>query len=131
MNESKMPRTGDRSSGPVTLISEGCKIIGQITGSADFLIDGEIDGDCDLSGSVTLTEKGFWKGTLKAEVIIVSGRVEGEIIANGIVEITDSACINGSVTGSSIAIAEGAIIEGVIQTDGRNDSLEFVGKRQH
>ena len=100
------------------MISEGCKIIGQITGNGNFLISGEINGDCDLSGSVTLAEKGFWKGTLKADAVIVSGRVEGDVIANGIVEITDSARIIGNVTGPSISVSEGAIIEGVMQTTG-------------
>ena len=119
MNESKMPHIGDQSSDSATSIGESCKIIGQITGSADFFMNGEIDGDCDLSGSVTIADKGFWKGTLKADAIFVSGKVDGEIIANGNLEVTDSARINGNVTGTSIAIAEGAIIEGVIQTNGR------------
>jgi cytoskeletal protein CcmA (bactofilin family) len=94
------------------------------------LINGEIDGDCDLSGSVTLAEKGYYKGTLKADAIIISGKVDGDIIANGIVKITDSARINGTVTGTFIAIAEGAIIEGEMQTSSRNALLKFVEKRQ-
>lgn len=130
MRESKMRRLRDRSSGPATLISEGCKITGHITGTGDFMINGEIDGDCDLEGSVTLAAKGFWKGTLKAETIIISGTVEGNIEATGSVEISESARINGSVTGASIAVAEGAIIEGVMKTTTRSDPVEFVEKRQ-
>lgn len=130
MSQSKMRRLRDRSSGPATLISEGCKITGHITGSGDFMINGEVDGDCDLQGSVTLAEKGFWKGTLKAETIIVSGTVEGNIEASGSVEISDSARINGTVTGASIAVAEGAIIDGVMTTTTRPEPLEFVEKRQ-
>ncbi len=130
MSESRMRRLRDRSSGPATLISEGCKITGRITGTGDFMINGEIDGDCDLKGSVTLAAKGFWKGTLKAETIIISGTVEGNIEASGSVEISESARINGSVTGASIAVAEGAIIEGVMKTTTRSDPVEFVEKRQ-
>ena len=130
MRESKMRRLRDRSSGPATLISEGCKITGHITGTGDFMINGDIDGGCDLEGSVTLAAKGFWKGTLKAETIIISGTVEGNIEATGSVEISESARINGSVTGASIAVAEGAIIEGVMKTTTRSDPVEFVEKRQ-
>jgi len=130
MSESKMRRLRDRSSGPATLISEGCKITGHITGSGDYMINGEIDGDCDLQGSVTLAAKGFWKGTLKAETVIISGTVEGNIEASGSIEVSDSARINGTVTGASIAVAEGAIIEGVMTTTARAEPLEFVEKRQ-
>jgi cytoskeletal protein CcmA (bactofilin family) len=130
MSESKMRRIRDRSTGPATLISEGCKITGHLTGSGDFMINGEIDGDCDLAGSVTLAAKGFWKGTLKAETIIISGTVEGDIEARGSVEISESARINGTVTGASIAVAEGAIIEGVMKTTERTDPVAFVEKRK-
>ena len=125
-----MRRMRDRSSGPATLISEGCKITGTLTGNGDFMINGEIDGDCDLTGSVTLAEKGYWKGKLKAGTVVISGTVEGEIEASGNIEISDSARISGTVTGASIAVAEGAIIEGVMKTTDRTDPHEFVEKRQ-
>jgi cytoskeletal protein CcmA (bactofilin family) len=125
-----MRRVRDRSNGPATLISEGCKITGTVTGSGDFMINGEIDGDCDLTGSVTLAEKGFWKGSLKAGTVVISGTVEGDIEASGSVEISNSARISGTVSGASIAVAEGAIIEGVMRTTNRTDPHEFVEKRQ-
>ena len=129
MSESKMRRLRDRSSGPATLISEGCKITGTISGNGDFMINVEVDGDSDLTGSVTLAEKGYWRGSLKAATVIVAGTVEGDIEASGSVEISYSARINGTVTGESIAVAEGAVIEGVMRTTGHADPVEFVEKR--
>jgi cytoskeletal protein CcmA (bactofilin family) len=120
----------DRSSGPATLISEGCKITGTITGSGDFMINGEIDGDCDLEGSVTLAENGYWKGTLKAGTIVISGTVDGDIDAHGSVEISSSARISGTISAASIAVAEGAIIEGAMKTTEKADPTEFIEKRQ-
>jgi cytoskeletal protein CcmA (bactofilin family) len=130
MNDSNSRRLRDRSSGPATLIREGCKISGVITGSGDFLISGEVDGDCDLTGTVTLTKNGLWNGTIKAGNVIVSGQVEGDIIATGKVEITDTARITGTVAGEAIAVAEGAVVEGVMRTTGRSEPLEFVEKRE-
>jgi cytoskeletal protein CcmA (bactofilin family) len=130
MNDSNSRRLRDRSSGPATLISEGCKISGVITGSGDFLISGEVDGDCDLTGTVTLTKNGLWNGTINAGNVIVSGQVEGDIIATGKVEITDTARITGTVAGEAIAVAEGAVVEGVMRTTGRSEPLEFVEKRE-
>jgi len=129
MNESRTRRLRDRMQAPATLISEGCTITGRIGGTCDFLINGEIIGDCDLAGSVTLSPKGIWRGTLKAETILISGTVEGDIEASGSVEISKSARIKGTVTGASIAVAEGAIVEGVMKTTNRAAPHEFVEKR--
>ncbi len=130
MNESRLRRLRDRKTGAATLINEGCKISGLVTGEGDYLINGEIDGDCDVNGTITLADSGFWSGTIKADVVIVSGRVEGDIVANGNVEITASARITGTVTGEAIAVAEGAVVDGVMQTTGQADPTEFVEKRK-
>ncbi len=130
MKDSQSRRLRDRPAGPATLISEGCKISGLITGDGDFQISGEIDGDCDLEGTVTLAKNGVWTGTIKAGNVIVAGHVEGNIVANGSVEITATAKISGTVSGEAIAVAEGAVVEGVMQTTGRADPQGFTEKRQ-
>ncbi|MBT8090838.1 MAG: polymer-forming cytoskeletal protein [Gammaproteobacteria bacterium] len=130
MNEAKRRRLRDRSSGAATLINEGCKITGVISGSGDFLINGEIEGDCDIGGTVTLARNGLWRGLLKAGTVIVSGHVEGDVVATGKVEIAASAKIVGTVSGDAIAVAEGAIVEGVMKTTGQADPVEFVEKRK-
>lgn len=130
MNDSLARRLRDRSSGSATLVSEGCVVSGRITGDCDFLISGEIDGDCDVDGTVTLARNGLWKGTIKAGNVIVAGHLEGDIVAAGKVEITNTARITGTVSGKAIAVAEGAVVEGVMRTTGRSDPQEFVEKRQ-
>lgn len=130
MSDSKLRRLRDSTSGPGTLISEGCKIEGVLSGTGNFLVSGEVDGLCDVDGSVTLAASGFWKGTIKASVIIVAGTVEGDLIASGRVEISKTAKIKGSISGEEIAVAEGAVVDGVMQTTGRSEPLEFVEKRQ-
>jgi cytoskeletal protein CcmA (bactofilin family) len=130
MSEPRLRRFRDRSSGAATLINEGCKITGLISGNGDFLINGEVDGDCDIDGTVTLAHNSLWQGTIKADAIIISGHVEGDIIAVGKVEITASAKIAGTVTGEAIAVAEGAIVDGVMTTTGQANPVEFVEKRE-
>lgn len=130
MTESRFRRLRDRSSGPATLINEGCRIVGLITGSGDYLVNGEVEGECDLDGTLTLASKGTWNGTIRARNVIVAGHVGGDIEASGKVEITVSARITGTVTADAIAVAEGAVVEGVMKTTGQAEPLEFVEKRQ-
>lgn len=129
MNDSKLRRIRDRASGAATLINEGCKITGEITGSGDFLLSGEIDGDCDIEGSVTVAGSGLWQGTIRATNVIVAGHIEGDVTASAKVEITNTAKISGTVTGEAIAVAEGAVVEGVMKTTGQDEPHEFVEKR--
>lgn len=130
MNESRLRRLRDKSASSATLINEGCKITGTISGTGSYLVNGEIDGDCDLDGTVTIAPNGLWKGTIKASDVVVAGQVEGDIIAAGKVEIMDSAHITGTVSGEAIAVAEGAVVEGVMKTTGPAEPLEFVEKRK-
>lgn len=130
MSDSRLRRLRDKATGPATLVSEGCRIQGTVTGNCDFHLSGEVDGDCDVEGTVTLARGGTWKGTVRARHVIVAGRVEGDIIAEGRVEITDSARIAGTVSGEAIAVAEGAVVEGIMKTTGPARPTEFVEKRE-
>ena len=129
MSESRRRRLRDRSSGTATLISEGCRITGVITGNCDFQINGEVEGDCEIESTLMLAKSGLWKGTIRAGNVIISGHVEGDILATGRVEITDTARITGTVSGGAIAVAEGAVVEGIMKTTSQPEPTEFVEKR--
>ena len=120
----------DQASGKATLINEGCKITGEITGSGNFMVSGEVMGDCNIEGTLTLANDGYWQGAIQAENVIIAGHVEGDVTAGGKVEITDSARIIGTVTGQAIAVAEGAVVEGVMKTTVQAAPLEFTEKRE-
>ncbi len=130
MSEPRKRRMHDKVGGPATLISEGCKVAGVISGDGDFLISGEVEGECDLSGSITVAPSGFWKGSISASIVIVAGTVEGDIVADGRVEIADTARITGTVTGRAIAVAEGAVVQGKMKTTSNTEPVGFVEKRK-
>ena len=130
MNESKLRRFRDRPAGAPTLINEGCKVTGVISGSGDYQVSGQVEGDCDIDGTVALARDGYWNGKIKASQVVISGHVEGDIVASGKVEIADTARITGTVTGEAIAVAEGAVVEGQMKTTGKAAPVEFVEKRE-
>jgi len=130
MNETRRRRIRDRSSGTATLISEGCRVAGVITGNCDFQVNGEVEGDCEIDSTLTLARNGLWKGTIQAGNVIIAGHVEGDIIASGRVEITDTARITGTVSATAIAVAEGAVVEGVMKTTSQSEPIGFIEERQ-
>jgi cytoskeletal protein CcmA (bactofilin family) len=108
-------RIQDSSSGPTTYIAPSTRIVGSISGQGAYVFCGTIEGDCDIDGPLTLADGGRWKGTIKATDIVVAGIVEGDVVARQRVEITGTARVSGSLSGNSIAVAEGAVIEGDIK----------------
>jgi cytoskeletal protein CcmA (bactofilin family) len=130
MSDRKFRRFTDRSNGPATLIGAGCRIQGQLSGRGDFVICGEVEGDCNLEGSVTVAPGGRWIGVLQARAVVLAGEIEGEVIAHGKLEIAPSARITGTVTGEAIAVAEGAVVDGAIRTTGPQQPDTFVEKRE-
>jgi len=113
-----------------TYIAASTKITGTITGQGAYVFCGAVEGDCDIVGPLTLAEGGRWKGTMKAVDIVVAGTVEGDVVAKQRVEIAGTARITGSLAGNSIAVAEGAIIEGEIKVTSGEPLTKFEEKRQ-
>jgi cytoskeletal protein CcmA (bactofilin family) len=113
-----------------TYIAASTKVTGMITGQGAYVFCGVVEGDCDINGPLTLAEGGRWKGTMKAVDIVVAGTVEGDVVAKQRVEIAGTARITGSLSGHSIAVAEGAIIEGEIKVASGEAPTKFQEKRQ-
>jgi cytoskeletal protein CcmA (bactofilin family) len=123
-------RIQDGTNGPTTYVAASTKIVGTISGQGTYVFCGSVEGDCDINGPLTLAEGAHWKGTLQATDIVVAGTVEGDVIAKQRVEISGSARVTGSLAGNSIAVAEGAIIEGEIKVMNGAVPTTFQEKRQ-
>lgn len=102
-----------------SLVAEGCRIQGDITFKDGIRIDGMVEGS--LLGEAMETKKGTLvfvaengrvSGSIKADVIIVNGRVEGPIYATRILELQPKARISGDVTYAQLEMHQGALISG-------------------
>ena len=122
-------RIGDSNGRTTTYIAKGTKITGNLSGSGPYVFCGEMHGDCDIDGPLTLADGGHWTGTLKARDVVIAGTVEGDVIASNRVEIAGSARVAGSLSGLSIAVAEGAVIEGGINVTSGESPFSFEEKR--
>ena len=122
-------RIQDGANGPTTYVAASTTIVGTITGKGAYVFCGEIEGNCEIEGPCTLAAGGKWRGTLKATDLVVAGVVEGDVVAQGKVEIRGPARVTGSLSGNSIAVAEGAVIEGEIRVTSGSAPTTFQEKR--
>ena len=119
----------DPSAEPATYIAPSTTIFGELTGKGSYVFGGSVVGDCRVEGPITLAAGGHWKGTLQGSDVIIAGTVEGDVIATQRVEIWGTARVSGSLCGNSIAVAEGAVIEGEIKVSSGHEPLTFQEKR--
>jgi cytoskeletal protein CcmA (bactofilin family) len=123
-------RIGDTHKGPATYIAPNASVVGKIAGNGHYIVCGSVEGDCDIEGPVTLAEGGRWTGTLRATDVVIAGSVDGDVFASDRVEIASTAQVTGSISGLSIAVAEGAVIEGEIKVTSGQEPKRFVEKRK-
>lgn len=129
LGKKKQRRTLDRVGGISTVIGAGAIFSGQFRGVENYVIYGTIEGDCNLDGTVVVEEGGHWHGNITALNVIIAGDVHGDIVAGKKLELAPTAKITGTISGPTIAIAEGAVIEGSIKMTSSAQPVHFVERR--
>jgi cytoskeletal protein CcmA (bactofilin family) len=119
----------DKLAGSPTFLGEGTRFIGDIEGPGPFVLCGHIQGDGRIDGSLNLTMSGHWEGNVHVTRAVVAGRVTGSLTAEEKLELGKSAVIRGSVTAKTLAIAQGAVIDGDITVTGDTPITRFEEKR--
>lgn len=95
-------------------IGTGVVFHGNLSGTENSVVYGQVEGDSDLQASLVLAPGSRWKGVITARNVLIAGHVEGDVVAHEKLELAPSAHIIGNLTSPRIAIAEGAVYEGVI-----------------
>jgi len=108
-SDNKKGRNVDHSS-QQNRISQGTKIVGDITSEGGFRIDGEIEGNINTPNKVVIGKTGTVKGSLICKDADIEGHVEGTMQVSNLLSIKATAQIEGEVTVGKLAVEPGASI---------------------
>jgi cytoskeletal protein CcmA (bactofilin family) len=98
-------------------ITSGLKIHGEISGTADLYIDGEVQGKLRLGGArVTVGPNGRVQADMEAREIVIDGTVNGNLRAGERAHFGSSSRVEGSVVTPRIGIDDGARLRGTVET---------------
>jgi len=104
------PKMGD-----IAHIGKSVIIRGELSGSEDLFLDGEVEGSIELKGhALTIGPNGHIKANVHAKEVVVHGRVDGNIRAADRVELKKSAVLSGDIFTQRIMIEDGAYFKGAI-----------------
>ena len=99
----------------VATIGKSVVVRGDVSGSEDLYIDGQVEGSIDLRNhSVTVGPSGSVKAGINAKSIVIQGKVDGSLTASDRLDLRKSAVVTGDVTTQRIAIEEGAFLKGKV-----------------
>jgi cytoskeletal protein CcmA (bactofilin family) len=96
-------------------IGKSVVIKGELNGSEDLTIEGQVDGKIELRQHVlTIGPNGKIKAQIFAKSVIILGEVHGNVTATEKVDIRDNGSVDGDIAAPRVAIAEGAHFRGSI-----------------
>jgi cytoskeletal protein CcmA (bactofilin family) len=96
-------------------IGKSVVIRGELSGSEDLYLDGDIQGTIDLRDhKLVIGPNGKIKATVSARDLVVHGKVEGNISGSERVELKKSCSVVGDISTQRIVIEDGAFFKGAI-----------------
>jgi cytoskeletal protein CcmA (bactofilin family) len=102
--------------GEFASIGKSVSIKGELSGSEDVYVDGQLDGKIDLGGnSLTVGPNGRVHANIVAKTVTIGGTLDGNIHASERTELRKTAVVNGDVQTRRIAIEEGAYFKGRLE----------------
>jgi cytoskeletal protein CcmA (bactofilin family) len=110
-----------RSSSSPCVIGPKIKIVGELSGDEDVLIEGQIEGEIRITRDLRVGAGGVVKAKVSAQSIIVSGEIVGDCEASGRVELQSTGKLTGNIRAPKIVIAEGAMFRGNSDMSGKKD----------
>lgn len=103
-----------------TLIGEGTIFEGKIKSEAGIRVEGQMVGDIDCAGDITIGENGKARSDIKARNVVVAGHVTGNVAASGKLTIKSSGQLHGNLSALELSIESGGIFQGTSKMDAKD-----------
>ena len=105
-------RAPSSSAQPGGLLSGGVSIKGSVKFRNALLIDGEVEGEIDSTGALTIGEHARIRGTIRAKSVIVRGTIDGNIFASERCELGQGCTLRGDIEAPRLVVDENATFLG-------------------
>jgi cytoskeletal protein CcmA (bactofilin family) len=90
-------------------------IRGEVKGSEDLVIDGHVEGAISLAENrLTIGPNADVLADLSARDVLIQGKLKGNIIATGRVELRAGSAVEGDVRALRLAIEDNAVFRGKV-----------------
>ena len=124
----RAPRSPDRvtdqgggmadNNGEVTIVGAGARLEGNVVSAGNLRIDGQVKGQINADGDVTLSPQSQVDADIRAQNVSVAGKFKGNVIVKGKAHLARGGRIDGNITSKTLVVEEGGVFHGQSIMDG-------------
>ncbi len=99
------------------IIGRGTVVRGNVSGSGDVIVEGQIEGTVALKNQLTIEREGRVLADVELENLTIHGEMSGDMVAADRVVISATAKVVGDIKAPRVVIQDGARFKGSIEMD--------------
>jgi cytoskeletal protein CcmA (bactofilin family) len=101
----------------VTIVGATAKLEGNVVSAGSLRIDGQVKGQINADGDVTLSPKSQVEADIRAQNVSVAGRFKGNILVKGKAHLARGGRIEGNISSKTLVVEEGGVFHGQSNMD--------------
>ena len=106
------PPAQPSTAGLVGYLYKGSRVSGQLSFQGPARIDGAVDGEIQCQGTLTIGATAEIKAKITGQVVVIHGKVEGNVSAKERIELVAPARLIGNIDSPRLIICEGVVFDG-------------------
>lgn len=99
-----------------TLISRATKVVGDLYFTGELQLEGKVTGNIiaedEKDAKVVVADTGVVEGEIRAPIVVVNGKVQGNIYSSKHLELAAKGSVTGTLHYHSIEMVKGAQVNG-------------------
>jgi len=113
-----------------TFLAKGAHCQGSISFEGTIRIDGRLEGEIHLKGTLVVGEQAVIEGDVHADVAIIGGRVSGAILAREKVQLLSTGAVLGTIKTPVLVVEGGAGFMGTCEVAGWGEVRALDGRKE-
>ncbi len=101
-----------------TIIGSTIKIEGDLVSNGNIVVEGEVSGSLKTEKSLRVGPDAKVKADVKASEALIAGTVEGNLVIDGKIQLTETAVVSGDIKAKVLSIDPGATFNGSCTMEG-------------
>jgi cytoskeletal protein CcmA (bactofilin family) len=99
------------------VLNTDVEIKGTLKFNGEMTFDGKLEGDINSEGTLTMGDNAVVKGNLNADLVVLRGKINGNVTAKDKIEIKAKTELFGDIRSAKLVIEEGVTFVGKIEVN--------------